>query len=67
MTKGTLGVKVRESLLADRVLTLEGPMYFLNPDALGQVVGLGFQDLKLKRYSSKSREYLKEVLAKLGG
>lgn len=66
MTKGVLGDTLRESLLADKVLTLEGPMYFLNPDALGQVVGIGFQDLKLKNYSSKSREYLRDVLAQLG-
>lgn len=66
MTKGALGVEVREALLADRVLSLEGPMYFLDADALGQVVGLGFQDLKLKRYSTKSREYLKNVLENLG-
>lgn len=67
MTKGALGVAVRESLLADSVLTLEGTMYFLNPEALGQVVGLGFQDLKLKRYSVQSCRYLREVLARLDG
>jgi hypothetical protein len=62
MTKGPLGVAVRESLLSDKVLSLEGAMYFLNPDRLGQVVGVGFQDLKLKRYSPRSREYLKAIL-----
>lgn len=67
MTKGAVGVEIRESLVADCVLSLEGPMYFLDPDALGHVLGLGFQDLKLKRYSPKSREYLEKVLANLEG
>lgn len=62
MTKGALGVALRQALLSDKVLTLEGAMYFLDPDALGRVVGVGFQDLKLKRYSARSREYLNAVL-----
>jgi len=62
MTKGALGVELRKSLMSDKVITLEGGMYFLNPDTLGQVVGVSFQDLKLKSYSPKSREYLNAVL-----
>lgn len=65
MTKGSLGIALRERLLTDKVLSLEGPMYFLDPDALGVVVGIGFQDLKLKRYPPKSRDYLHAILVGL--
>lgn len=62
MTKGDLGVNLRNSLLSDKVITLEGEMYFLDPDALGKVVGASFQDLKIKNYSPVVREYLNAVL-----
>jgi len=67
MTKGDLGIALRERLLADKVLSLEGAMYFLEPDVLGSKVGVGFQDLKLKHYPSKSRAYLQTILEGLGG
>lgn len=67
MTKGALGVAIRQSLLKDKVLSLEGSMYFLEPDALGRVVGVGFQDLKLKRYPPQSRAYLQAILDDHGG
>lgn len=66
MTKGALGVALRERLLADSVLTLEGAMYFLEPNVLGDKVGVSFHDLKLKHYSSQCRAYLQSVLDGLG-
>lgn len=66
MTKGLLGVALRERLIADGVLSLEGTMYFLEPDLLGSKVGVGFQDLKLKHYPPRSRAYLQEILDSLG-
>ena len=63
MTKGALGIALRERLVADKVLSLEGAMYFLEPDRLGSIVGIGFQDLKLKHYPPRSRAYLQEILA----
>jgi len=62
MTKGMLGVALRHRLVADEVLSLEGAMYFLEPNVLGDRVGISFQDLKLKRYSPQSRAYLQSVL-----
>ena len=62
MTKGALGVALRERLVADKVLSLEGQMYFLEPNVLGEKVGVNFQDLKLKHYSPRSRAYLQSVL-----
>ncbi len=62
MTKGQFGIKLRQRLVEDRVLSLEGSMYFLEPKILGEKVGISFQDLKMKHYSKKSREYLQSVL-----
>jgi hypothetical protein len=62
MTKGPLGIALRHRLLADKVLLLEGEMYFLDPDVLGRVVGVSFLDLNQKRYSPESRCYLQKVL-----
>ena len=66
MTKGPLGVALRERLVADKVLSLEGAMYILEPNKLGEVVGVSFKDLKLKHYSLQSRTYLLDVLSGLG-
>jgi hypothetical protein len=32
-------------------------MYFLNPTTLGQVVGATYQDLKLKRFNERVRNW----------
>lgn len=66
MTKGRLGVALRQRLMVDKVLSLEGEMYFLEPNVLGDRVGVSFQDLKLKHYSPRSRVYLQSVLDGLG-
>lgn len=62
MTKGALGIALRQRMVADKVLSLEGEMYFLEPNVLGERIGVSFQDLKLKRYSAQSRAYLQSVL-----
>ncbi|MGL4407773.1 MAG: hypothetical protein ACRCTU_05195, partial [Zoogloea sp.] len=62
MTKGLFGTVLRQRLVADKVLSLEGAMYFLDPNVLGDRVGVSFQDLKLKHYSELSRMYLQGVL-----
>lgn len=63
MTKGPIGIAVREKLLSDKILSVEGEMYFLNPTALGQVVGATYQDLKLKRFSERVRAYVASIRA----
>ncbi|MCI0151488.1 hypothetical protein KNO81_37160 [Paraburkholderia sediminicola] len=63
MTKGDLGVALREKLLEDKVLSIAGTMYILDPDALGATVGLSFQDLQLKRYPVATNAYLSGLLA----
>lgn len=66
MTKGALGIALRQRLLGDKVLSLEGAMYFLEPNTLGDRVGVSFQDLKLKHYTPQSRVYLQSILDGLG-
>ena len=61
MTKGALGVAVRQRLIADGVLTLEGKMYFLDSGALGRIVGAAYEDLKLKRFNEKVRQYVSSI------
>jgi hypothetical protein len=58
MTKGGLGVALRERMVKDGILSLEGDMYFLDPSALGKLVGVTYQDLKLRRFGAKAREYV---------
>lgn len=65
MTKGRLGEALRQKLLSDRVLRIDGAMYILDPDALGAKVGLGFQDIKVKRYSETANAYLSDLLKSL--
>ncbi len=63
MTKGDLGLRLRQKLLADKVLSIVSPMYILDPDALGSVVGISFRDLKLKRYPPETKTYLADLFA----
>lgn len=63
MTRGTLGQAIRERLVKDRILSLEGSMYFLDPKALGMIVGATYQDLKLKRFNERIHQYLSSILA----
>lgn len=62
MTKGTRGVLIRQVLLEDGILKLEGSMYFLDADALGKIVGASYQDLKLRRLTPSVHSYLAKRL-----
>lgn len=59
MTKGRLGDALRERLLGEKILTLEGTMYILDPDALGRIAGVSFGDIKLKRYGEQVKTFLR--------
>lgn len=61
ITKGDVGVALRDRLMADGVLYREGPMYFLDPDTLGSVVGASYHDLRIKHYNEKVRVYLATI------
>lgn len=63
MTKGKLGVAIRDRLLKDNILSIEGEMYFLDPKALGRIVGATYQDLNLKRFNDQVRRYVASIAA----
>ncbi|SUX55317.1 hypothetical protein [Chromobacterium vaccinii] len=62
MSKGEVGEALRKKLLDDKVLVVDGPMYFLDPKALGSMVGLSFQDAYLKKYGPQTLEYVQAVI-----
>jgi hypothetical protein len=51
MTKGELGTVVREAMLDDGILSLEGNFYFLDADKLGSVVSATYFDLHKKQFN----------------
>jgi hypothetical protein len=61
ITKGTLGVAIRERMMKDEILTLEGNMYFLDPVKLGKLVGATYQDLNLKKFNKQMRTYASSI------
>jgi hypothetical protein len=61
MTKGRVGEALREKLLHDGVLKIDGTMYVLDADKLGSIVGLSFLDAKLKTYSERVLMYTQDV------
>jgi hypothetical protein len=63
MTKGTQGVAIREQLLADGILTLEGKWYFLDPQRLGKIAGTAYQDLKVKSFSDELKRYVGSIVS----
>jgi hypothetical protein len=62
MMKGKVGEALLAKLMKDKVITLESPMYFLNPTALGEKVGASYVNVKLKLYSDQTREYVQDVI-----
>lgn len=63
MTKGDFGLALRERMMKDGILSLEGDMYFLDPKALGTVVGATYQDLNLKRFNERVHQYISSIVA----
>jgi hypothetical protein len=61
MTKGQRGVALREKMLRDGILSLEGEMYFLDPSALGKATGASYQDIKLKKFNRQTRDYVSQI------
>ena len=42
-------------------MTDDGPMYHLDPDKLGEIVGATYADCVFQTYSAKTIEYIREV------
>lgn len=62
MSKGDVGEALRKKLLQDKVLIEDGHMYLLDPKALGRIVGISFQDAKVKHYGTQTLEYVHAVI-----
>jgi hypothetical protein len=61
ITKGALGVALRERMIQDGILSLEGSMYFLNPTTLGSVAGVTYHDMQIRRFNEKVRAYASSI------
>lgn len=61
MLKDDRGRALLKKMIADRIISNERHMYFLDPDALGEKVGASFQDVNLKRYSDQTLAYLRDL------
>ena len=64
-TKG-LGKYVRDQLLDESVLTIEGQFYYLDPVRLAEVVGLRFHDVLTSHTTSLTIEFLKRAIDRNG-
>ncbi|MDF2397861.1 hypothetical protein GWQ44_20120 [Pseudomonas sp. 3MA1] len=62
MLKGEEGRKLLEKLSQDKVISLEGAMYYLDADALGSKTGASFIDVNLKNYAPETIKYVQSVL-----
>lgn len=62
MTKGELGIRLREKLLNDGVIAKSGKMYTLNSSALGKKTGVTYADLKVKSFNHQVRSYVATLL-----
>ena len=60
-TKGS-GQRVLDQLLEDRVVRIEGQMYYLDPTRLANVVGLSFHDIRSAGTTETTTEFLIRAL-----
>jgi hypothetical protein len=64
MTKGEVGERIREALLADHVLSIQGVYYILEPNELGAQLGTDYSSLLDKVFSERANAYLTKLLPK---
>ena len=56
------GDVIREQLLKDDILPLSGPMYILDPNALGSITGASYTDLRLMRFNEQVQKYIASIV-----
>lgn len=61
MLKDDRGRALLEKMKAERIISSEKHMYFLDPEALGMKAGASFQDVNLKRYTDQTMAYLRDL------
>lgn len=62
MTKGS-GAAVLKLLLDTKILSLNGSMYFLNPDLLGELAGTSYAECMNRRFNDSTVKFIKRALA----
>lgn len=61
MTKGT-GQSVLNLLLRERIISLDGPMYHLDPDLLGSKASTSYKDCMERRFSPATIAFVRKAL-----
>jgi hypothetical protein len=62
MTKGA-GQAILDLMLAEKILTLEGSHYFLDPDQLANQTGAAYSDCMARRFGLKAIAFAERALA----
>jgi hypothetical protein len=61
MTKGS-GNAILELLVSDKILTLSGSMYYLDPDRLGKITGATYVDCMSRNFGDGAISFVRRVL-----
>jgi hypothetical protein len=69
MTKDARGIALVDKLIEDKILVPfdAGKFYRLDPDIMGNILGVGYHDLAQSRFTPESDSYLSDVLARANG
>jgi hypothetical protein len=69
MTKDARGIALVDKLIEDKILVPfdAGKFYQLDPDIMGDILGVGYHDLAQSRFTPESDSYLNDVLARANG
>jgi hypothetical protein len=69
MTKDARGVALVNKLIEDKILVPfdAGKFYQLDPDVMGNILGVGYHDLAQSRFTPESDSYLNDVLVRVKG
>lgn len=59
--RNALGEEILRRCLKDKILTLDGSFYFLEPGAVNEHLGISYDDLSKGRTSEKLLQYLRSV------
>jgi hypothetical protein len=67
MTKDARGIALVDKLLEDRILTpiYSGKFYQLDPNVMGNVLNMGYQDLAKSRFTPLCDSYLAEIAGRV--
>lgn len=63
MTKGS-GKIILDKLIQDEILSVDGPMYVLDPSALAKKAGASYSAAMSQNYSDETLDYVKSALAR---